>query len=101
MLETMLTLATALLRVQTDLSEVRSMLQRSTVTHTETATSAQKLSRWLQYASLLRSTWGMLAWAFGTRWGQTLVGFLMPLLMSEIKWGWLIALVKRLLGFGG
>lgn len=103
LLESMLTLATTLLRVQMELVEVRAMLrQQSTApaAPTETDAPSKTISRWLQYLNLAKSLWGLLVWMFGTKWGQALLSFLMPLVMSEIRWGWLIALVKRLLGFG-
>jgi hypothetical protein len=99
LLEAMLTLSTAMLRIHHDLSEIRSMLARpSTPTAPTTAARRSLASRGWTLVKQTRAAWELIVWAASTKWGQTVISLVMPLVMSEARWGWVRSFLRQLFG---
>lgn len=95
----MLALATVTLRMQTELLEVKSMLATRPPQPTPTDTPRKTwISRALGYLRWGRLLWDLGGSVFGTKIGQTVLSFLMPLIMSEAKWRWIASLLRQLWG---
>lgn len=98
-LQALLTIATALLRMQMDITELKAMAKAQASPNPLSSSQTERAStRWQKLwriARAIKSALPFIRWALSTKWGQAGLALISPALSLEIKYQLLTGFLKK------